>query len=79
MRVSVSSGRCQLDVNVKSGLCPHLVLVALTAISATLGLGEADRQIYDVAADFANTRMAPFAAKWDQEEILPGASIFLDS
>lgn len=41
------------------------------AFDMTIGLSETQKEIQQVALDFANKEMAPFAATWDEKHICP--------
>lgn len=44
---------------------------------ASIGLTEEQRQIQDIAFNFAREKMLPFAAEWDQNEKFPGKPFYL--
>lgn len=44
----------------------------LLTSSASIGLQDTDLMVYETARNFAKEKMAPFAAQWDRDEVLPG-------
>ena len=48
--------------------------VGLISTVVSFGLNEEQTQIQQTALDFARDRMMEDAAKWDQEETLPGTA-----
>lgn len=43
--------------------------------AATVGLNEDQREFYEVANQFAQNEMAPYADKWDEEKIFPESTL----
>lgn len=52
-------------------LSSRVTCTGLDVIDPTIGLNEDQRTFYDLARSFADEKMAPYAAKWDEESYFP--------
>lgn len=70
-RPSIIFGRTVNHLQRSIQICQRRTMLAGSCIDISHGLEEEQKQIQQVALDFARNEMSPYMQKWDEEEIFP--------